>query len=221
MDLSASPATATSTRVPGITRVGTHPSSSTSSSPTCTVKWNVLPDPGSLVTQSFPCMSFTSSAQSAKPRPVPPKRCVTDPSACLKRSKIRDSFSVSMPMPVSEMETCSSGTPASPMPPSTVTTTSPSSVNLIAFPIRLIRICRKRVASPTSHLERSLFMSQTRESPFLWAGRASNSTVSSNSLWLSKTTCSSSREPASAWDRSRMLLISPSSASPARRNTAT
>ena len=43
--------------------------------------WNVLPWPGSLSTERVPFIRRTSVEEIVRPRPVPPKRRVVDPSA--------------------------------------------------------------------------------------------------------------------------------------------
>ena len=65
------------------------------------VKWNVLPRPTSLSTQMRPLIIFTSLALMVRPRPVPPKCRVVDPSAWVKASKIFRCFSGAIPIPVS------------------------------------------------------------------------------------------------------------------------
>ena len=50
------------------------------------------------------------------------------------------------------------------------TTTSPCSVNLIALPTRLTRICRSRLGSPTTRSGTSGSTSRTISSPLPWAG---------------------------------------------------
>ena len=53
------------------------------------VKVNRLPSAGLLLTSMLPCMRATSSLEMVSPRPVPPKRRVTESSAWLKGSKMR------------------------------------------------------------------------------------------------------------------------------------
>jgi len=65
---------------------------------------NVLPTPGLLSTFSRPPSSSTSRAEIVRPRPVPPKRRVVEPSACANGSKIARSLSAAMPIPVSSTE---------------------------------------------------------------------------------------------------------------------
>ena len=53
-----------------------------------TVKWNVLPIPGSLSTHTRPPINSTSVDEIVSPRPVPPKRRVVEPSAWRNASKM-------------------------------------------------------------------------------------------------------------------------------------
>ena len=71
------------------------------------VKMNRLPRPSSLSTRIWPCISSTSWAQIASPRPVPPKRRVVESSACTNDSNTALRRSAGMPMPVSATSTCS------------------------------------------------------------------------------------------------------------------
>src|SRR2546426_38046 len=111
-------------------------------------KLNSLPRLTALVTSSSPPMSATRRREIARPSPVPPKRRVIDASACVNSWKIVPSCSSGMPIPVSRTRNCT----AAPSPPRCVTladtSTWPSSVNLIALPIRFMRTCRTRVGSP-------------------------------------------------------------------------
>lgn len=52
------------------------------------VKVNVAPSPGALCTAMLPPIRFTSDLTIARPRPLPPKSCEMDASACTKLSKI-------------------------------------------------------------------------------------------------------------------------------------
>lgn len=112
------------------------------------VTWNALPFPASLSTQIFPPIIVQKRDAIAKPRPVPPCFLDVDPSACSNARNIFFLFSGGVPMPVSATvrwrQTVSSYSSAD----STFTTTSPSSVNLMALPTRLVRIWRTRPGSP-------------------------------------------------------------------------
>ena len=95
--------------------------------------------------------------------------------------------------------------------------TSPRSVNLTALPIRLSAICRTRVGSPRMKRGSSGSMSSRTSTPFSTARSTIESTVPSSSATASKSTLSNSRCPASIFEKSRMSLISASSASPLER----
>ncbi len=95
-----------------------------------------------------PPISVASRREMASPRPVPPKRRVIDASACENGANMRCSRAGSMPMPVSRTTKRSWAWPASRPASSTSTDTVPTSVNLMALPTRLTRICCRRGASP-------------------------------------------------------------------------
>ena len=116
------------------------------------VKAKVLPRPGALSTVMVPPMRATSRAAMVRPRPVPPYLRVVEVSSCSNARKMRSCWSGGMPMPVSRTM---KRRPTSPAPgdgvglsPWTSTPTSPSSVNLTAFPTRLRSTWRSRPASP-------------------------------------------------------------------------
>ena len=89
-------------RVPGRSvRFAAGGSGRASVTPSRTVKWNVLPSCGALSSQMRPPISSTSVDEIVSPSPVPPKRRVVDPSACLNGSKIAFCLSAGMPMPLS------------------------------------------------------------------------------------------------------------------------
>ena len=67
-----------------------------------TVKWNVLPLPGSLSSQMRPPSSATRFVEIARPRPVPPYLRVVEPSAWMNGLKIAACCSCGTPMPVSD-----------------------------------------------------------------------------------------------------------------------
>ena len=165
---------------------------------------NVLPWPGALSTQIRPPINSTSCVEMVSPRPVPPYLRVVDPSACVKASKIIRCFSVGMPMPVSRTANCT--TASSPTWPcsSTRTTTSPSSVNLMALPIRFTSTCRNRAGSPTSASGTSGAMSFTSSSPFSCARNASALMVDSSESRRLNAMGSRSNRPASIFEKSRM-----------------
>ena len=93
---------------------------------------------------------------------------------------------------------------------STRTTTSPSSVNLMALPTRLSRTCRSRPASPTRASGTSGCTWQTSSSPFLWARTARVRRVSPSAARKEKSAGSSSSLPASILEKSSRSLMMPS-----------
>ena len=103
-------------------------------------KWNSLPCPTSLSTHKRPARASTRRLEMVKPRPVPPNLRVVELSSCENASKIEASLDSGMPMPVSLMVNWMACCPLPPDARSTCKTTSPCSVNLIALPIRFIRI---------------------------------------------------------------------------------
>ena len=97
-----------------------------------------------------PCIKCTSCLEIAKPRPVPPNWRVTEASPCEKDS---NSFLRSVPlspMPLSCTLKCNRHCPISSCSILARTMISPSGVNLMALEIRLVKICLKRRASPTT-----------------------------------------------------------------------
>ncbi len=99
---------------------------------------------------SVPPISSARRLLIASPRPVPPYLRVVDESACENDWKSRLIASADRPMPVSRTANVTSDFALRDrLRASTVSTTSPSSVNLTALESRLSRICRRRVTSPT------------------------------------------------------------------------
>ena len=78
-----------------------------------------------------------------RPRPVPPKVLDIDPSACSNELNIPSLLSKGIPIPESIIHII-----ASPFFSEISTTTDPFSVNLIAFPIKLYKICSILFLSP-------------------------------------------------------------------------
>lgn len=117
-------------------------------------------------------------------------------------------------MPVSLTATSSSKPSVERPPMDTSTNTSPVSVNLIAFPTRLVTICLRRIASPRIQGGTSGRMRRLSSSPFSTALACSSSTTDSMAEATSKSTSSSSNFPASTLERSRMSFRSPSNVSP-------
>ena len=120
-----------------------------------TVKWKRLPPPGRLSTSISPPIRRANSWLIASPRPTPDSR--RRPwSACSKGAKMRSWSSGAMPMPVSSTEKRSSTRPSSARAQCTPRTTRPVSVNLMALPSRLSRICRRRLSSASTTSGRSI-----------------------------------------------------------------
>ncbi len=103
-------------------------------------------------TDRFPSISSERRLDMVNPRPVPPNLRVVEESAWVKLSKIDSTLSFAIPIPVSltEIVTSSIFLPCTLFidPCCTVTKTSPSLVNLMALPTRLINICRILTESP-------------------------------------------------------------------------
>ena len=112
----------------------------------------VAPAPGTLVTPIRPSISSTSRLEMARPRPVPLCRRAGPLSACSNSAKMRSIASGGTPGPVSRTAKRSmiSAVPprAAPGVGCSVSATPPLSVNLMALPIRFIRIWRTRISSP-------------------------------------------------------------------------
>ena len=108
----------------------------------------VVPWPTVLSAQMRPFISVASCLQIARPKPVPPYLRAVETCACVKLSKIDSSLSGGMPIPVSVTE--KSRAPGSEISGFGATRNSmePCSVNLMALPTRLTRICWRRVGSP-------------------------------------------------------------------------
>ena len=122
--------------------------SSTPLRPNRTTNEKVLPSPTRLSSSIFPPIISTRRQEIARPSPVPPYFRVVEPSACSNGEKIVDCFSGGIPMPVSATANRSPTSSPSRHARSTVTRTSPRSVNLTALPTRFTRTCRKRPPSP-------------------------------------------------------------------------
>ena len=90
------------------------------------------------------------------------------------------------------------------------TLTSPSLVNLMALPARLIRIWRGRVGSPPSAFGMSPCTAQLTSNPFCWARRARGSNALSMQSAKENETHSGSKRPASIFEKSKMSLMIPS-----------
>ena len=170
-------------------------------------KKNSLPLPGWLETPMVPPIIATRRAEIVSPNPVPPNCRVVEPSAWVKGSKIERILDSGMPMPVSRTPNRRRTSFSPPPDWSTLTTTSPSWVNLMALPTRFVRICRKRPASPIIQSGTSGEMSLASSSPFSWARSAR---VLSRSPTVSRSengVGSRSSLPASIFEKSRMSLM--------------
>ena len=109
---------------------------------TRTVKWNVVPCPGVLSTQMRPpIICDERRTEMVRPSPVPPYVRVMEPSAWLKASKIiacLSSRDADARVAHGDVQRWRRARPARPaVRAQTLTTTSPSLVNLMALPTRL------------------------------------------------------------------------------------
>ena len=125
------------------------------SAPTCkatgTVSTKRLPRSTSLDRLMRPPINCARPRAIARPRPVPPKRRVTEASACENASNTSVCSADGMPIPVSRTRMSRvRRLPCTAPLSDTSTHTSPCSVNLIALPTRLVTIWRRRTGSPTS-----------------------------------------------------------------------
>ncbi len=120
-----------------------------------------------------PPISSTSRFEMARPSPVPPCRRAGPCSACSNSAKIRSIASGGTPGPVSR--TAKRKSPAVAMRRTwrepDVSATPPWSVNLMALPMRFIRIWRTRISSPITVFGRSGAANQPISSPLSRAAR--------------------------------------------------
>ena len=93
-----------------------------------------------------PCIRLSSSEQIANPKPAPPTERDSTSAICSKGLKMSACFSGAIPKPESLMLKKSISRSAT-VSVHALTIISPCSVNFIALLIRLMRICRTRVAS--------------------------------------------------------------------------
>ena len=175
-----------------------------------TVKVKVLPLSGALSSSISPFISRISRAEMESPSPVPPNSRVVDESPCEKASKICCCLSLGIPMPVSKTEKRMGMNPSADWRRCARTLTSPSFVNLMALPARLIRIWRKRVGSPRRTSGTSPCKAQVTSNFFCWARTARGSNALSMQSSREKGTLSRSSRPASIFEKSRMSLMIPS-----------
>ena len=165
---------------------------------------------------SSPPIISTSRREIASPRPVPPKRRVVDVSACAKGSNSRAScVRVDADAGVADLDAQQRAGLVGAARRSRAPTTSPCSVNLTALASRLVSTWRRRPPSPRSvpgqRVRRSRRSARRPwRAPAARASRRSSSTISRRS----KSCSSSSSLPASIFEKSRMSLMTPSSASP-------
>ena len=202
----------TSTRIP-CTSAGSLRRAGWSPSPKRAVKRNVLPTPSPLSTQMRPRIISTSCCEIARPKPVPPKRREVELSTWLKESKICACLSGGMPIPVSRTEICNSTAPRNSSSIATSTSTSPSSVNLMALPTRFTTIWRRRLGSPTRRSGRSGGMWQISSRSFSDARIARVCTASPRQSRKPNSMSSSANRPASILEKSKMSLSNSSRAS--------
>ncbi|MNF76468.1 hypothetical protein D3C84_585830 [compost metagenome] len=172
-----------------------------------------VPLSGVLATLISPPSRSTRRWQMARPRPLPPKRRVVEDSAWLKGRNSWPRCSGAMPMPLSAtLISTRSGSPAASR---AHTATRPGHSlrppeNLMALPIRLKRIWRRRMASELTQCGMSVAISCSRITP---RALASGLRVL-HRLSISSTSCSGalsiSSLPASILEKSRMSSITPS-----------
>jgi len=179
-----------------------------------TMNQNVDPTPTSLSTPILPPMSSTSRLEIESPSPVPPKRLVVEESAWVNAAKSPSTLSGGMPMPVSRTVNRTVAVVGVSDSSATSIVTSPSSVNLIAVPMRLTKPWRRRPGSPHNDDGTSGSTSIASSRPFSWARNAGRSIASSRVVRRSKSSVSISSLPASILEKSRMSLIRASKASP-------
>ena len=180
------------------------------------VKVNVVPWPGVEVKAMSPSMRCTRRRAMASPSPVPPCRRVSDWSPCWNASKMRAPASGGIPGPVSRTTTriCTCAGPTGSA--SRRTTTSPWAVNFTALPSTLVITWRTRSGSPTTRPGTAGVAWLTRSRLFSCAIGASSAQTSSTTSRTSNTRSSRRTWPASIFEKSRMSLMTASSA-PAER----
>ena len=138
---------------------------------------------------------------------MPPYFLVVDVSACAKASKILFCLSIGMPIPVSVTEKCSTTSAPSPFSTPACNTTSPRSVNLMAFPTRFTMIRPSRLGSPTRSSGMSGGKCEANSRPFSCARTANTFIVSATVSRNLNSTRSNSSFRASTFEKSRMSLI--------------
>ncbi|MNQ42850.1 hypothetical protein D3C85_565600 [compost metagenome] len=166
----------------------------------------VLPSFSLLCKMISPLSNLANSRLIDSPKPVPPYLRLVEPSACWKASKIKGCLPNGIPIPVSF-------TIKQIILSSSVFTlisklTDPLSVNLIAFEIRFLRICSKRILSVLMTIGASLAMISNLMffSFATWLNRFQRFSVIS---FVETSKNSRSIFPASIFDKSRISSIKP------------
>ncbi len=173
------------------------------------VKLNVLPLPGTLLTETCPPISSVSCLEMASPSPVPPYLRVVEASACSNAWNRRSICVSVMPMPVSLTENSTSWQSALSSSTRASTATSPISVNLTALLQKLIRICPSRKGSPRKWVDTAGSTSKISSSPLAEAFSDIRFPTFSSTLSRSKSMFSIDSLPASIFEKSRMSLMMP------------
>ena len=181
------------------------------------VNQNVEPFPTSLSMPISPPINSASCLEMESPRPVPPYLRVVEPSAWVNGVKMAARRSSGIPMPVSRTEKRIMTDSASSDSVSALITTSPSWVNFMALPARLVIIWRILPGSPFNFDGTSGSILQISSRPASAARIASSSAVSSTVVLKSKSIISMLSFPASILEKSRMSLISSKRFSPLLR----
>ena len=175
----------------------------------------VVPRPSVLSKAMRPPIIWASSAEMARPRPVPPKRRVAELSTWTNFSNSTACFSAGMPTPVSRTvmtswsETWSKST-----------VIEPEWVNFTALETRLPRIWRSRPGSPRQPPFAPGMVRITNSRPFSVAEGAKRSCTGDRAASRSKSSSDRVRRPASILDRSRTSLRMLSSRPPDWRTTS-
>ena len=172
----------------------------------------MVPAPGAeCASSSVPPSPSARRRDSARPRPLPPKRNAIVPSPCWNGANSASACAVVSPMPVSH----TSITSGAPSPaPVTRTVTVPRSVNLIALPMRLVRIWRSRLGSVAISAGGVPAGSTTRRTPLRSASIPRLATTSATTASGAVATDASSRRPASTFARSNRSSTRASSTRP-------
>ena len=187
---------------------------SPSSNSVSTVKKKVEPLPFELIICISPPIFCASIFEIVKPSPVPPNLRVVVVSACVNALNNLSCCSSLIPMPVSRTENLNCPDDASFCKKVSFISTSPASVNLIAFPNKLTSICFSLTGSTTANLGIFGLMFNRSSRPFFAAWYLIMSVACSTSSIMSVLIRSSSILPASIFEKSSMSLIIPSNEMP-------